>query len=112
MSKRVKKYAPTLELLAKCDKHTANSVVKSARPEFLNCIGDICYNILQGRVPLSPKDKTKLSKYKQQIRKIANKKTTLKSKRELIQKGGFIGAILAPLLGSLITPIVQSIIRK
>lgn len=107
MSKRVKKYLPTLQLLAKCDKHTANSVVKSAKPEFLSCVSDICHNILQDRVKLSPKEKQKLFKYKQQIRKIAKKSTTQKSKRELIQKGGFLAAILGPLLGSIIGPIAK-----
>lgn len=111
MSKRVKKYAPTLQLLAKCDKKTANAIVKSAKPEFLCCISDICHNILKDRLKLSGKEKRNLSKYKKQIRKIANRSTTNKSKRELIQKGGFLGAILAPLLGSIIGPIAKSIIK-
>ena len=111
MSKRVKKYSPTLQLLAKCDKKTANAIVKSANPEFLCCISDICHNILQDKVKLSAKEKENLKKYKHQLRKIADKATTNKSKRQLVQKGGFLGAILAPLIGSVIEPLVKSFQR-
>ena len=111
MNKRVKKNLPILQLLAKCDKHTSNAVVKSAKPEFLNCVSDICHNILQDKVKLSSKEKNRLAKYKRNIRKIANKATTQKTKRELIQKGGFLGAILSPLLGSLIGPIAKSLTK-
>ena len=111
MSKRVKKYSPTLQFLANCDKKTANSIVRSAKPDFLCCISDICHNILKDKVKLTAKEKKKLSTYKHQIRKIANKSTTNKSKRVLIQKGGFLGAILAPLIGSLLGPIAKTLVK-
>ena len=107
MTKRVKKHIPTLHLLSKCDKHTARSVINSAKPELVGCISDICHNVLQGRVQLSKNDKQKLSKYKNHIRKIAKTSTTQKAKKELIQKGGFLASLLAPLLGSIIPGIFK-----
>ena len=91
-------------------KKTANAIVKSANPEFLCCISDICHNILQDKVKLSAKQKD-LKKYKHQLRKIADKATTNISKRQPVQKGGFLGAILAPLIGSVIEPLVKSFQR-
>lgn len=112
MSSRLRKFAPTLQYLAKCDKHNAKSIVNNSKPEFVNCISDICHNILRNKVILTPKEKKKLSKYKHQIRRIARPKTTKKTKKVLIQKGGFLSAILAPLLGSVIGPLVNSIFNK
>ena len=109
MSLRLKKFAPTLHYLAKCDKHNAKSIVKHSKPELVNCISDICHNILQNRVALSSDEKKSLAKYKNQLRRIAKRSTTKKTKRLLIQKGSFLSAILAPLLGSVLRPLAQSI---
>lgn len=109
MSKRLRKFAPTLQYLARCDKPTARSIINKANPQLIDCVSDICHNILKGKVNLSSKEKARLSKYKKQIRAVAKKSGSKKSKKVIIQKGGFLGAILAPLLGSLIGPLVSSI---
>ena len=110
MSKaRLRRHAPTLGYLANCDKHTAKSIITNAKPQLLHCISDVCYNVLKGNVPLSSKEKHKLQKYKSGMRKIADRKTTLKARKVLIQKGGFLGALLTPLLGSVIAPLAQSL---
>lgn len=111
MTSRLRKNANTLRLLAKCDKHTAKSIIKSAKPNLISCISDVCYNTLQGKVKLSPMEKRKLSKYKDNLRKVSNKSTTLKTKKELIQKGGFLAALLRPLL-SLIGPLVGNLFKE
>lgn len=112
MSKRLKKHANTLQFLANCDKHTCKSIVQKAKPDLLSCISDICFNTLQGRVNLKPTEKKKLAKYKTQLRKIANTKTTKKSKRELIQKGGFLSALLGPLLSTVLGPLTKSLLTQ
>lgn len=109
MSNRLKKHSPVLYYLAKCKQPAANSIIQKAEPELIDCVSDICHNILKGNAKLSTTQKQKLSKYKQQIRKIANKTTTRRQKRKLIQKGGFLGTILAPLLGGLIGPLIKGL---
>lgn len=112
MSKRLKKFAPTLEYLARCDKTTAKSIIDKAQPQFINCVSDICHNLLQGKVKLTSEEKKRLKKYKTQLRTVAKKSSSKKTKKTIIQKGGFLGAILAPLLGSLIGPLVSTIFKK
>ena len=52
---------------------------------------------LKGNVPLNDQQKAKLCKHKNNLRKLALKKVSLKKKKKIIQTGGFpIGAILAP----------------
>lgn len=109
MTNRLRKHAKTLQVLATCDKHLRKSIIKGAKPDLISCISDICYNTLQGKVKLNPKEKRKISKYKNKLRKIANPATTLQSRRELIQRGGgFLQLLLRPLL-TVIAPLVKSL---
>ena len=109
MTNRLKRYTPTLLCLAKCDKATAKAILSKGKTELFHCISDICHNILNGNIDLRHSDKDKLKKYKNHIRKIADKKTTAKSKKVLVQKGGFLGALLAPLIGSVLGPLIRTI---
>jgi len=52
-------------------------------------------------VQLSANQKTALCRNRQNLRCLSIKKTSLKKKRQIIQKGGFLGAILAPVLATL-----------
>jgi hypothetical protein len=51
---------------------------------------------LKGNVPLSVTQKSRLAKLKGELRAVARKRVSLKKKKEIIQKGGFLGALLAP----------------
>ena len=64
-------------------------------------------NILKGNVSLKPSDKARLTKYRQKLRKVADKKVSLKQKHKIVQTGGFAPAILAPLLAPLIVPLAK-----
>jgi len=56
------------------------------------------------RVP--PKQKSKLKRHKKALRDLAKKKVSLKRKRQIIQKGGFLAPLLSavvPAIASLLT---------
>lgn len=106
MKNRLKKHSKTLRFLASCDKKVANNIIKHGDTDLINCMSDVCHNILKGNVRLSTPQKQLLQKYKQKIRKIAGKKTTTKAKKTLLQSGGFLGALLAPLIGGVLGPLL------
>ena len=61
--------------------------------------------VLDGRVPLTPKQRASLRRYKAAIRGISLKSKPLKYKRRVTQKGGFLSALLGaaiPLIGNLL----------
>lgn len=105
MTSRVKRQAHILATLSKAHPSVCNLILKNADKDLLKCLSECAYNILKGNVDLSPSEKTKLTKYKQKLRQVADKKTSLKKKHRLIQVGGFIPALLAPLLTSIIAPL-------
>ena len=111
MSTRVKRQAPVLRVLAKNDPHVCKAILRGADSDLLKCLSECAYNILRGNVKLTPAQKAKLSKYKQKLRKVGDKKTTLKQKQKVIQTGGFLPALLAPLLSSVIVPLAGEAVK-
>ena len=80
------------------------------QPSIQKLLREICVNVLRGNVPLSTNQRRKLKPHAASIRKLALKKTSLKNRYKLVQKGGFLPFLLKPLialaassLGGLIT---------
>jgi len=58
-------------------------------------------NLLKGNIPLKPHQRSSLKKRKAAIRQLAKKKVSLQSKKKIIQRGGFLGAFLGPIISIL-----------
>lgn len=101
MKRKFKKHARTLEYLARCDRHNAKSIVKEGKSDLITCFNEICLNILRNNVELTPLQKKKLVKYKGDIRELAGKSNIKKTRKIIVQKGGLLTALLAPMLGIL-----------
>ena len=71
--------------------------------ELVYCLCECALNVLQGNVKLQNKEKNHLKKYKRQLRDLSNKKIALRTKRKLLlkQKGGWVSALIAPVLSTL-----------
>ncbi len=105
MSQTLKKFAPYLRMLHKSSPKARNALVKQhCSHDFLKCICECVKNVLMGNVDLSPEHKRRLKRHKRSLRKLALKKTSLTEKKRIVQSGGFLGALLGPIikvLGSL-----------
>jgi hypothetical protein len=80
---------------------------KSTQPQ-ISTLSEISKNILHSRIPLTPKQKRKLCKYKRLVRRMASRKTKYKNKKKALLRGGQLGVI--PLLltaGSIISNLVS-----
>lgn len=74
-----------------------SDLLKTKRVQSL--LREVCANVLEGRVPLSRGQKIKLRKDAASVRELARKKTSLKRRVKISQKGGFISALLGPVIG-------------
>ena len=102
MSKRLQHHAPYLQALVKGAPKQRRAIIGAANKELLGCLCECTLNVLNGNIPLKSSDKKKLQKYKRQIRSLVNKKVSVKKKKKtLSQKGGFLGALLTPVLSAL-----------
>ena len=103
MSKTLKKYARFLRQLHKAsnDKVRRRMLRDRLDKGFVCCVSECARNLLKGRVPLTAVQKKELVPRKQALRQLSSKKTSYKKKRKIIQTGGFIGALLSPIISIL-----------
>ena len=116
MSKRLKKHIELLKLLKKTNKRCQRQhIFNCADKGLVLCVCECINNVLRGNVKLSPANKRELSQHKDILRKIVDRQTNVDKKRNLlIQKGGFLPALLAPVLsiaGGLISDLIGNLIK-
>lgn len=110
-AQRLKRNTNFLQALQRGDKKVQRALLKGASKDEIDCLCEICLNVLKGKVQLSSKQKAELATYKNSLRKLASKSTTGPKKRSLLQRGGFIGALLGPLLRTVIGPIAKGLLQ-
>ena len=101
----MKRYLPTLRRIQRLSEQSKRNLMRNCDRQLLDCFSECSKNILKGNVPLKEGQLRKLRREKKNLRALALKKTSLKAKRKILQKGGLIGALLGPaisVLGSLL----------
>lgn len=101
MSARIKRNLPLLKVLCGTKPALIKAVLKGASPDLISALCECSLNILKGNVHLTPAQKKQLPQYKQSLRTLARKGTSVKRRKQILQKGGFVGALLKPVLGVL-----------
>ena len=102
MSHNVRNHAHMLKVLSECNPKLRKLIIQHGGPGLLKCLCEICLNVLKGNVSLSQVQKRKLSRHKQKLRTLANPRASVASKKKLlVQQGGFIGALIGPVLSTL-----------
>ena len=102
---RLRKHAHILKTLAKMKPKTAKRVLSLADNSLIHCLCECSLNVIKGHVPMNVAQKTRLRRFRQHLRKLADKKISIKRKKVVLQKGGFLGALLAP-IASVLGPLV------
>lgn len=84
-----------LELLDVCPEKLRKGILEKLPNSGIKAICECSLNVLKGNVPLSERQKSCLSKHKNVLRRISNKKCPLHTKRKLIvQNGGFLNVLI------------------
>ena len=73
-------------------------------------IREICFNVLKGTVPLSAVQKQNLQKHARFVRELGKKKTSHKRRIVVEQRGGFLPALLIPMLMGLAKNIISGVL--
>jgi len=78
--------------------------VKKCNREFIDCVSECAKNVIKGNDPMTGHQKANLRRRRKDVRALAIKKTSSTKKRRILQKGGFLTALLPPvssILGSM-----------
>ena len=90
-----------MKVLMRKTPSVVHGVVQNASPEVLRTLRECCHNVLKGHVPLSPAQKTRLRKYKKGLRALTRRRISELQQKKILQTGGFLPALLRPILGVL-----------
>ena len=102
--KRAVKCYSCLRMLAKTKSSLKKKKIISNSPKSIYpVITDIAKQILKGTIPLKPKDKANLKRYKNHLRLLTSKSTLAQRKKIINQKGGFLPLLIKPALTLLAT---------
>jgi hypothetical protein len=100
MSARLKRNIGFLRQLKQASERKRRRLILATKPDHLKCITECAHNILCGNVRITNGQKKKLKRHAKYIRLLAKKHFSLpKKKRLLVQRGGFLPALIAPILG-------------
>ena len=99
MTSRLKKQAHTLKFMANARPNVNKALVQTADRDLVECLCECALNVLKGTVPLTPTQKRKLARHKQGLRTLSARKTAVTKKKAVLQTGGFLPALLGPILG-------------
>ena len=78
------------------------ALIATAENELIHKICELVLNVLNGNVALSESETSKLKRYKKVLRQLIDKRVKVRQKRQLlVQKGGFLSAIIGPALAEL-----------
>ena len=101
MSARLEKYIDHLKLLH-TNKKLRSAIVENSNQGLILCLCECVENILNGNVSLTTKQRAQLKSYAKVLRQIRDKGVKVETKRRLlVQKGGFLTALLAPIIAGL-----------
>ena len=112
MSALLKRNALCLCLLAKVDPDLARVIINKGNVNLVKSLCECAHNILKGNVPLKKSQKGRLRRYKKDLRTLVQRNTSLHERKRILQKGGFVGALLAPLAKSLLAPLVTALLQS
>jgi len=101
MSDRVKRYLPVLKRIRKLGNKARREFIRKCDKDFIDCVSECARNLLKGNVPLTKRQMTNLRRKRQDLRVLSKKKTSMRAKRKIVQKGGFLFALLPPVLSVL-----------
>ena len=115
VSPRMRRYGTHLQFLKTASPTVAKSVIKNADGGLVQCLCEGSLNILKGNVRLTAAQKRKLARHKRDLRTLAQNRGTLKSKKRILQKGGFLSALIGPLAllaGRTLLPMITGAIGR
>ena len=92
-------HAAILRTLARSKPHVLSKQLEQLSPDVVRTIKNISKNVLKGSVNLNKRQINKLRQHEKLLKELALKRTSIKRSKKILQQGGFLASLLAPLVG-------------
>ena len=95
-----------LKMLYKASPKLRKAILADLPSDVVRLLSECALNVLKGPVVLTPRHKKKLHRHRKNLRDLAKGNTAVKKKKEIIQTGGFLPALLTGVIASLLPQII------
>ena len=110
VSKHVKEHFFIILGLKALSDEVKKSIMKNASKDLILALMEIVSNVIYGNVDISSEHVRELKKHAKILQEMANRKTSMKRRREIVQQGGFLAALAGPLLAA-VTPLIGGLMK-
>ena len=109
--KTLRDNASAIRALSLASKSIRKSMISNASKDFISSLVDAVKKILKGNVTLTRIQLRQLQPYERMLERFTASKTGLRSRKTLLQQGGFLGALLPTIIG-ILPDIINSFSNK
>ena len=81
-------------------------LLKGADSKILAAFSEIALNLMKKNIQLKPKERNRLKPYEKQVYQLSLRKNTPKKKKEVVLRGGFLGALISTIVPVLLSTIL------
>lgn len=106
---KVVEHIDILKYLQKISPRRQKVIIKAADRPILEAFSEIALNMIKKNVQLSSAQIAKLRPYEEQIYQLSLKGHSVQKKRRILQKGGFISALLGSVLPVLLSSLITAV---
>ena len=85
-------------------------LITKADRSLVDCLCECTDDILRSNVPFTKLQKEKLERNKAELGALTKNSVYLKKKKAILQKGGFLGSLLAP-IASVVAPLLSTLFQ-
>jgi hypothetical protein len=110
VSQRLKRHDSNIVYLQKTKPCIRRHLITKADRSLVDCLCECAENIIRGNFPLTKLQKEKLKRNKAGLRALTKKSVSLKKKKAILQKCGFLGSLLAP-IASVVAPLLSTLFQ-
>jgi hypothetical protein len=110
VSQRLKMHGSDILYLQKTKPCIRKHIITKADGSLVDSLCECADNNLRGNVALTKLQNEKLKRNKAGLRALMKKSVSLKKKKTILQKGGFLGSLLAP-IAPVVAPLLSTLFQ-
>lgn len=108
---RLTKNAGAIRALAVADNTIRKAMISNASKELILTLVQCAQDIIKGQVTLTTHQLGRLKPYEQLLERFIASKVGTENKKQLLQRGGFLGALVRPLV-AVLPQLLQSLGKR
>ena len=111
LSKNLRDNLYMIRCLSEAKEDSRRGAMRCCSRQLCDSMSEIAANLLKGNIPLTDRQFLVLKRHAKDIEALSKKKTQVWKRREILQKGGFLSALLGPVVKFLM-PVVKPVVRS